>query len=517
MSFVCAVGATIVQEWIRRFQLLIQLWSSPHRRSAHIRASLSRDRFLEIVPASLKSLNLLLHTSIYFFLAGLCTMPAFFDDTSTLVVATVCFALAVLGYFSMTSTMFFRLDPLFLFQNVLLLHTHDVTLLDYCWLPFSLRFSLPSLRISLPSLPFSLPSLPFSLPSLHSPLSRPISSRWRTLLWVARNIEEYASTRPSTLDADAMSWVLDSLADEEGREQFLAGIPDFYKSTQVEDIPAKDLHQANMETSSNVILAFIDRSLSSDLPEETRRRRIKVSLEAMQAHPYLLHRCFYHALQAFSTESAIFKSVDFILLADQHADDDDVDIRTLARHIITTAINCLEDYHADQRWAGIVQRRLNWPEDLFHPEQRDNIKLRNLIQLARQLNNPHPNSDTFSPEVLDHLLRDACKLNVGNVTSKLQDEFCDLYNELVTVAQLPGQDPVLLLNVTPILSFIRAVHVALHDKTEPQLPPTPANTTSQGPALQNPSSYTLCAVSHHPVTSTNPSSNISVAFDSGDA
>ena len=420
-------------------------------------------------------------------------MPAYFGDTFTFVVVGVCFVLAVLGYILVTIGIFIRPKLFFRFPSVLLLHTQDVTSLDYYWLPFSLPFSLP----------FPFPSFPFH--------------RWGTLLLVAQNIEEDASTRPSILDADAMSWVLHSLADEEGREQFLAGIPDFYESTQVEDIPAKDLHQANMETSSNVILAFIDRSLSSDLPEETRRRRIKVSLEAMQAHPYLLHRSFHRALRACSTESAIFKSVDFILLADRHANDDDVDIRTLARHVITTAINCLEDYHADQRWAGIIQRRLDWPEDLFHQEQRDNIKLRNLIQLARELNTPHPNSDTFSPKVLDRLLRGACKLNVGNVAPKLQDEFCDLYNELVAVAQLPGQDPALLSNVTLILSFIRAVHVSLHDKSEPQLPPTPANSTSQGPALQNPSSLTLCAVSHHPVTPTNPSSNISVALDSGDA
>ena len=502
MSFVCAVGATIVQEWIRRFQLLTQLWSSPHRRSAHIRASLSRDRFLEIVPASLKSLNLLLHTSIYFFLVGLCIVPAYFGDIPTFIVAFVCFILALLGYILVTLGKFFRPNSFFNFSNTLLIHSRDVTLLNFCWLPFSRPFSVP----------FSVPfSLPFSLSFSWIP-----ANRWRTLLWTALDIEEDASTCPSILDADAMSWVLHSLADEEGREQFLAGIPCFYKSTQVEDIQAKDLHQANMETSSNVILAFIDRSLSSDLPEETRWRRVKVSLEAMQAHPYLLHRSFHRALRAYSAKSAIFKSVDFILLADQHANDDDVDIRTLARHIITTAINRLEDYHADQRWAGIVQRRLNWPEDLFRQEQRDNIKLRNLIQLARQLNNPHPNSDTFSPEVLDHLLRDACKLNVGNVTSKLQHEFCDLYNELVTVAQLPGQDPALLSNVMLLLSFIRAVHVSLHDKTEPQLPPSSANTANQGSALQSPSSYTPCDVSHHPVTPTNPSSNISVALDSGD-
>ena len=491
ISFVCAVGATMVQEWIRRFQLLTQLWSSPQRRSAHIRASLSRDRFLEIIPAFLKSLNLLLHLSIYFFLAGLCFMPFYFNDMPTFRVAVVFFALALLGYILVATGFFFRPRSLFLFSNVLLIHTRDVTVLNYRWLPFSL--------------PPSLPSLPLWFPS-----------RWRTLLWAARNIEKDASTRPSILDADIMSWVLNSLADEEGCERFLAGIPGFYQSTQVEDTPATIHHQANMESSSRAILAFIDRSLSSDLPEETRQRRIKVSLEAMKAHPYILRRSFYHALRACSTGSTIFKSVDFVLLADQHANDNDLNTRFLARCIIAIAINCLEDYHVDQR-AGIVQRRLNWPEDAFHREHRDSIKLRNLTRLARELNISRPCSNTHSHEVLGNLLREVGKLDMGNAAPELQNEFCDLWNELVIAAQLPDQDPALLPNTMLILSSIRAVHVSLHDDIEPQLSPIPANTTNQDPGLQNLSSYSPCTVSHHPITSANPSSNISLTLDSGDA
>ena len=310
-----------------------------------------------------------------------------------------------------------------------------------------------------------------------------------------------------------MSWLLDSLAKEEEYELFVAGIPGFYKSTQVED-PAKVFEQAGADRSPKTILAFLDRSLSSGLPEETRQRRIKLSLEAMKAHPYLLQRSFYHALRACSTESAIFQSVDFVLLADQHANDKDVYIRWFARHIITTAINRLEDYHADKRWAGIVQRRLNWPEDLFHQEQRENIKLRNLIQLTRELSLPGNSSDSRAPEIIGDLLREVCELNVANAAPILQNEFCKLWNHLVNSAELPDQDPALLSNTMLILSFIHDVHVSLHHDTEPQSAPIPANTTSLDPTLQNPSSYSPCTV---PVTLANPSTSISVTHDSGDA
>ena len=248
---------------------------------------------------------------------------------------------------------------------------------------------------------------------------------------------------------------------------------------------------------------------------ETGRRRVKVSLEAMQAHPYLLQRSFHHALRACSTESAIFKSIDFVLLADQHADDDNVKTRSLARSIITIAVNRLEDYHADMRgaaWAELIKRRLNWSEDLFHREHRDSIKLRNLIQLTREFDTL---SQTISSKVLSHLLQEACKLNVRNAAPKFQDDFCDLWNDLVNAAQLPDQHPTHLSNIKLILFRIRAVHVSLQQDTKSQSPPPPANTTNVDPALQNPSSYSPCTVPHLPVASTNPGSNISLALDTG--
>ena len=400
---------------------------------------------------------MLLHTSIYLFLVGLTFLPLYFDDWPTFGVAIVIFVLALVAYGIVVSAWFFHPRSFYFFPLLLI----------YCRDLISYR--------------------PYYFPFL----------RWPTLLWAARKIGDDASTRSSTLDADAMSWLLDSLTDEEDFERFVAGIPGFYKSTQVKD-PAKVLQQPNTDRSPKVILSFIDRSLSSDLPEETRQRRIEASLKAMRAHPYLLQRSFHHALQACFTESAIFKTVDFVHLTDQHANDDDANIRSLARCIITIAINRLEDYHVDEHWARIIQRRLDWPENVFHQhrEQRDSIKLRNLIQLARELNTLRLDSDTFTPEVLGHLLREVCKLNVRNVAPKLQNEFCDLWNELVIVAQIPDQDSALVSHIMLILSLIRTVHVSLHHQTESQPPSSSAKINDLDPDIQYPSSYSPCTASH---------------------
>ena len=468
MSFMCAVGSTMVQEWIRRYQLLTQLWSSPHRRAARIRASISRDGFLEFVPLFLKSLNLLLHLSIYLFLAGLTALPIYFDDISTYWIA-IYFILALAGYIFFAFGIPFRPRPLILFRySSLMIYDRNV----------------------------------------------PHSSILSNLLVTARRIDEDASTQSLTLDADTMSWLLDSLTDEEDFEQFLTGIPGFYKSTQVEN-PAKVLEEANTNASPKAILAFMDRPLSSDLPEDARRQRLNVSLEAMKSDPYLLQRTFYHAVRLCATESSIFKSVDFVLLADKHADDADVNIRSLTRSIIAIAISHLEDYRTDERWTSIVQRRLNWAKDPFPREPRDNIKLRNLVLLARELNTPRPGSDSLSPEVFRDSLREVCKLSIRNASHKLQNEFCNLWNDLVIEARRPVQDsdPVLLSYILPILSSIHSLHVSLHQDAESQSSTSPTHIADA--VLQNPTLYSPCTISHGPVTSVDPSTNISVAHDSG--
>ena len=55
-----------------------------------------------------------------------------------------------------------------------------------------------------------------------------------------------------------MSWLLDSLTDEEDFQQFLTCIPGLYKSTQVEN-PAKVLEEANTNAPPNRYwLSWID-------------------------------------------------------------------------------------------------------------------------------------------------------------------------------------------------------------------------------------------------------------------
>ncbi len=418
---------------------------------------------------------MLLHTSIYLFLIGLTLLPDNFRDSPTRWVLDICVYSAFVCYSSFTTIPIIRPHSL-IFTPLSLIWSRVLEVVGVQ------RFQPPT--------------------------------GWLTPLRTAREVEKHASTRTLTLDTGAMSWLLGSLTHGHELERFLTGIPSFYKSTWVED-PAQVLKGVNTDASPKAIVAFMSHSLSSDLVSDTtRQQQIEVSLKAMQTDPYLLQRTFYHAL--CSTESAIFKSVDFVLLADQHANDKDPNVRSLARCIIAVAIHHLEDYHSDERWAGIIQRRLNWSEAAFaeHRKRRDSVKLRNLVRLAWELNTACPGSDTpSSHKIFGNSLRVAIQLNVDTAAPGLRNEFCALWDQLVVAMQDQRHDPVLSSNAMLILSFIRPIYIPLHQGTESQSSAFSASTSDLDPILRDPSSYSLCTVSSHRfVTFTNP-----VARVSGDA
>jgi hypothetical protein len=166
----------------------------------------------------------------------------------------------------------------------------------------------------------------------------PAEVGWLTWGYTVSEIEKLAETHTSTLDTWAISSLLLSLSREQELEKFLAGIPGFYRSTRVEN-PAEVLRESNTNILPKAIVAFVDHSLTSDLVSDTtRRQRISVSLKAIQADSYLLQRTFYHSLGFI--ESARFHVRRLRSpCGSVHANDDDPDVRLLARCIIAVAIN----------------------------------------------------------------------------------------------------------------------------------------------------------------------------------
>jgi hypothetical protein len=494
-SLATAVFATLVQEWVRRYLVLTQPVYSPLK-NARIRAFITEQGSLVTFQRTVDSLHAILHQSIFFFLIGLITLTS--GGGPFILVAVIFFiTLPVLLYLR------FSLIPYF--------HPHSLFSTPFSGFLLSLR-KLPSLGLSL----FRSITRRGSMDGQRRGTDAPAEVGWLTWGYTVSEIEKLAETHTSTLDTWAISSLLLSLSREQELEKFLAGIPGFYRSTRVEN-PAEVLRESNTNILPKAIVAFVDHSLTSDLVSDTtRRQRISVSLKAIQADSYLLQRTFYHALGFL--ESAVFTCVDFVLLADQYINDDDPNVRFLARCIIAVAINRIGDYHTDERWAGIVQRGLNWSESSFaeYREQRDSIQLRNLVQLARELNTAHPNCDDPSTRtIIVSTLSAVRQLKVESAALELQHEFCDLWNWLVASTHDQRQRPVVRSNATTILFLIRTIYVTLHQETTTRYFAFAASTDDLDPVLQKASSYPQCTVSSHSLsTLTNPGVNVSVAHDS---
>jgi hypothetical protein len=476
-SLSAAVFATLIQEWVRRYQVMTQPLYSPHK-NARIRAFITRQGSLVLLQHTVDILHAILHQSIFFFLLGLITLTS--SGGPFVLVAVILFiALAVVLYLRFSLTPYF--DPHSLFST-----------------PFSgflLSFrKIPSVALSLFR---AITRRHGSVEGIRRRTNVPTEVGWLT--WVHRvdEIEKLSETCSSTLDAWAISTLIISLSRDQAMEQFLEGIPGFYKSTRVEN-PAEILRESNTDRLPKAVVAFMDHSLSSGLVSDTaRRQRITLSLKAIQADSYLLQRTFYHSLGFI--ESALFTCVDFVLLADQHANDDDPDVRLLARCIIAVAITRLGDYHTDERWAGIVRRGLNWSESAFaeYREQRNSVQLRNLIQLARELITTHPDiNDPSTRTILGYTLCAARQLQVENADLGLQGEFCDLWNSLVASTHDQRQLPIVRSNAIFVLSRLRPIYVTLHQDTDSGSLAFSATTDDLDPFLQK--AHPLCTVSSHP-------------------
>jgi hypothetical protein len=452
------------------------------------------------------TLHTFLHLSILLFLLGLIAMTSG-GDSLVIVAVTLYIALPLVLYVR------YSLMPYF--------EPHSIYSTPFSGFLLSLR-GLPRMGSSL----FKAITCRGSFRQVfRNPDATPVDRSWLNLDYAIQEVEKLADSRSPILDIGAISWLLNSLGEDQEMEQFLAGIPGFYRSKRVEK-PAQVLRALNNHKLPKAIISFMDRSLSSDLISDTsRQRRITVSLKAMAADSYLLQRTFYYAL--CSVDSAVFRCVDFVHLADRCTDDKDADVCFLAKCIVAVAISRIEDYGLpmDDRWSGIVQRGLNWSQSRFaeYRGQRDSVRLRNLVQIARELGSAHPDYDDPSARtIFRNTLNAARQLRIENASEKIRCEFCELWNRLVCSMRDLHRDPVVRSNAMRVLSIARAVYIPLHEGTESRCFAYSADADDDVNVMSTPqrADFPLCTVkAPHPSTrdATPEHSKVVVAFDDGKA
>jgi hypothetical protein len=163
--------------------------------------------------------------------------------------------------------------------------------------------------------------------------------------------------------------------------------------------------------------------------------------------------------------------------------------RTIARALASVTVQEWND-----SWVTLAARVFGLPErDLRNniALAGDNVLLTHIIRVARYL---HSSFD----DLICYDLQAVPKFDICNTHSKLQNDFCTLWNEIVQEARNRGygSDPVL------ILKEIRHLYIALHQDTNAAPTAFSASTDSSDSILWQSSSYPFCTLARHRPDST---------------
>src|SRR5260221_3195871 len=246
ISLTCALLATLLQQWARRYMKATQTRYSPHKR-ARIRAFFAEGVEKLHLPWTVEALPALLHLSLFLFFAGLAVFLFNINHTVFKVaISWVCFCIGM--YMCFTFMPMFRHDSPYyapLSSSAWYLHTR-------IWFTVFRVFRWIARRRN-----------------LRHPIWRWLgNSLWiywqRTLRGMEKGFEETALKAPSEIDGHALMWTYESLDAEHELEQFFAGIPGFC-SSKVVDNPQSSLGSLRSPTVAWALNGFLERTWSSNL------------------------------------------------------------------------------------------------------------------------------------------------------------------------------------------------------------------------------------------------------------
>ena len=479
ISLTCALLATLLQQWARRYLKVTQSRYAPHKR-ARIRAFLAEGVEKHLLPWTVETLPTLLHISLFLFFAGLVVFLRNVDLTifkSVLSWVGVCTAL-----YGCISVM-----PI--------IH-HDS--------PYHTPLSLPAWHIVTGIHFLTFRALwKLALLNCFSVVTygrfRDLAGRYGKLLvqGMQKTVEETALNSPSEIDTRAFLWTFDCLDEDHELEHFFSGLPGFRSSNVVND-PFPTLGEEEKNRLYTALTGLLDRTLSSDLlPEPVKKLRAIISTKAVDPA---------HTPEALNVLNIILTKYQFSdpLVAEiaqvvrRWEIDMDGDVTWHAKATFSEIVARAQP--RDDIWIILASKSLGVPEAVLrgYVAHGDSWSLAVLIYVTRQQFN-HTRELSWPSPLFSEVLEEASTFNVRDTSHELQIEFWALWNQIVRKVQNDNDWDMAFY----ILGRIRNVYIALHRGTNSDLNGLSALTTDHDGILWLPSSYPLCDVPGHHPDSTN--------------
>jgi hypothetical protein len=471
ISITCALLATLLQQWARRYLKVTQPRYSPHKR-ARIRAFFTEgvDKFL--LPWAVEALPAMLHLSLFLFLAGLAVFLWNVNLTIfKLVLSWVGLCTALYGCITII--------PVF---------WHDS--------PYHTPLSLPAWHVvtGIPFLTFRalerLALLHYFGIEYYLRFER-LAEGYEKLLvqGMQKTAEETALKSPSEIDTRAFMWTFDCLDEDHELERFFSGLPGFRSSKMVKD-PLPGLTSDQQDKILNAWIGLLDRTFSSDLlPELVKIRRTVICGKAIS--PADIPQAIERVLNRIVSEDQFgpVQSVDIARFVSGWHNGNDEESTMVIRVIVSSVVARAQ--RRDDLWFALASDEMGIPESVLrnHATHGNSLSLSILIHVIRQefslSQEQHSPSHWFSD-----VLSAASRFDALDTSPELQHEFCALWNELVRSD---------LLISWSILRPIRNIYLTLHQHTDSAPTRFSASTGDEDGIFYRRSSYPLCKVSgHHP-------------------
>ena len=485
ISLSCALLATLLLQWARRYERVAYPRHSPHKR-ARIRAFYKRGVERWRIPRAVEVLPMLLHISLFLFFAGLSVFLSDANHTifkavivliSLIVVAYACLSLfPVIHKNSLYST---PLSVLFSF-----------CLTGIRYLFFRLQ-GFPRIGDFIRML---LPSRQPGKVHLDGFFSRSM----------IRTAEEYAFKLNPDIDHLSLWSTFESLEEDAELEEFFARLPRLCDSETGRKLKLEEeFIKPKKNELSKALNGLMDHTLKSSLVEESvKHRRMIVFTKAIESKSTsLLDPSLVLRRVLLGDWHRFLECIDFGLSMHKWANtsNDDRVTSFYAQCVATLAISIIQD--RDKRWiqlATVHGHPLSKSLHHHHHEDYQSLLLTNLIYVVRMSVQTYSMSDdTHRKDVLvvsRRTLAVVCKLDIQHTLPELQHEFCHLWNKLVDMAGADQRlQPHPKFVSLKMLKNIRKLYIALHDT-----PRTDFHTVDDWEqVLDNPGFYLKCTEKGH--------------------
>jgi hypothetical protein len=271
ISITCAVLATLLQQWARRYLKKVTQTRYSLDKRARIRTFFAEGVEMSLLPWVVEALPMLIHVSLVLFFAGLAVFLWNVNLTIFKVVLSWIGVCTALYGCTMLTSLVRPGSPYNTPLTPLVLAVSFVVIAYVIFVPFAICFLLCGLCW----LCIVGDRMPKWLLKLNSHFKRmgPM---------IEHVLEpEMAALESPELDARALMWTFGRLDEDHEQLRFFSGLPGFHSSKVLKE-PLRALGDSQKRQILTAIIGFLDRTFSSDLLQDhVKRRRVDICTKAI--------------------------------------------------------------------------------------------------------------------------------------------------------------------------------------------------------------------------------------------